>query len=223
VLFAVEASRRWAGDGISANALHPGAVATSLQRHVGGARYIKQAARRYAQEGVALKTVHQGAGTSVLLAAHADLEGIGGRYFEDCAPARVVHESGAGLRGVASYALDPGNAARLWDVSLDLLAARARTAAQPARQRRRVRRPRHRSVLTPGDQEAQTDRDTADSARTADELEATRRSGKPGAESKRPQGVRDYCDCSEEEPKPDRWMIRRGTRVFRRSRLNTYP
>jgi NAD(P)-dependent dehydrogenase (short-subunit alcohol dehydrogenase family) len=35
VLFAVEASRRWA-DGITANALMPGSFATNLQRHTGG-------------------------------------------------------------------------------------------------------------------------------------------------------------------------------------------
>ena len=34
VLFAVEATRRWAADGITANALMPGGIATALQRHV---------------------------------------------------------------------------------------------------------------------------------------------------------------------------------------------
>ena len=34
VLFAVEATRRWAGDGIIANALHPGGIVTNLQRHM---------------------------------------------------------------------------------------------------------------------------------------------------------------------------------------------
>jgi NAD(P)-dependent dehydrogenase (short-subunit alcohol dehydrogenase family) len=36
VLLAVEATRRWAVDGIFANALNPGAIATNLQRHTGG-------------------------------------------------------------------------------------------------------------------------------------------------------------------------------------------
>jgi NAD(P)-dependent dehydrogenase (short-subunit alcohol dehydrogenase family) len=36
VLFAVEATRRWAADSITANALMPGAIATNLQRHTGG-------------------------------------------------------------------------------------------------------------------------------------------------------------------------------------------
>ncbi len=34
VLFAVEATRRWADDGITVNALMPGAIRTNLQRHV---------------------------------------------------------------------------------------------------------------------------------------------------------------------------------------------
>ena len=33
VLFAVEATRRWADDGITANALMPGGIWTPLQRH----------------------------------------------------------------------------------------------------------------------------------------------------------------------------------------------
>ena len=36
ILFAVGATARWVADGITANALNPGAIATNLQRHVGG-------------------------------------------------------------------------------------------------------------------------------------------------------------------------------------------
>jgi NAD(P)-dependent dehydrogenase (short-subunit alcohol dehydrogenase family) len=36
VLLAVEATRRWAADGIYANAVNPGAIATGLQKHTGG-------------------------------------------------------------------------------------------------------------------------------------------------------------------------------------------
>jgi NAD(P)-dependent dehydrogenase (short-subunit alcohol dehydrogenase family) len=37
VLFAVGANRRWSGDGITANSVHPGAVdTTNLSRHIGG-------------------------------------------------------------------------------------------------------------------------------------------------------------------------------------------
>jgi NAD(P)-dependent dehydrogenase (short-subunit alcohol dehydrogenase family) len=122
VLFAVEATRRWANDGITANALMPGGIATELQRHVGGAAYIEQAVERYRQAGSVLKTPEQGAATSVLLATSPQLEGIGGRYFEDCNEAQVVERRGAGISGVAPYALDRVNAERLWDLSLELIA-----------------------------------------------------------------------------------------------------
>jgi NAD(P)-dependent dehydrogenase (short-subunit alcohol dehydrogenase family) len=123
VLFTVEATRGWAGDGITANALNPGGIATRLQRHVGGAEYMKQAAERFSRAGTALKTAEQGAATSVLLATSPQLEGIGGRYFEDCNEASVIQRRDeTTIRGVAPYALDPDNARRLWEVSLDLVA-----------------------------------------------------------------------------------------------------
>jgi hypothetical protein len=49
------------------------------------------------------------------------MEGVGGRYFEDCDEAGP-YEPGV-RRGVAAYAIDPDNAARLWQVSLDLIGA----------------------------------------------------------------------------------------------------
>jgi NAD(P)-dependent dehydrogenase (short-subunit alcohol dehydrogenase family) len=110
VLFAVGATARWIGDGITANALAPGAIATNLQRHTGGMKTPPE--RR--------KTPEQGAATSVLLATSPLLEGIGGWYFEDCN--EVLPEDGSGdLNGVAAYALDPENADRLWEESLRLL------------------------------------------------------------------------------------------------------
>jgi NAD(P)-dependent dehydrogenase (short-subunit alcohol dehydrogenase family) len=118
VLFAVGATARWADDGIQANALMPGGIATRLQRYVGGAEYIQ---RRSEEPGVRLKTPEQGAATTVLLATSPLLEGIGGRYFEDCNEAQVVYERGSSFSGVAPYALDPQNADRLWETSLRML------------------------------------------------------------------------------------------------------
>jgi NAD(P)-dependent dehydrogenase (short-subunit alcohol dehydrogenase family) len=111
VLLAVEADRRWSEEGIRANALNPGAIATGLQKYTGGLKTPPE--RR--------KTPQQGAATSVLLAASPLLDGVGGRYFDDCAEAPVVTARPADFRGVAAYALDPGNAERLWDESLKLI------------------------------------------------------------------------------------------------------
>jgi NAD(P)-dependent dehydrogenase (short-subunit alcohol dehydrogenase family) len=112
ILFAVGATARWADDGITANALNPGAIATNLQRHVGG-RLVTPPERQ--------KTPEQGAATSVLLATSPELEGIGGRYFNDCNEAPVVDHRDADGTGAATYALDPANADRLWRVSEALL------------------------------------------------------------------------------------------------------
>ena len=120
VLFAVEATRRWADDGIIANALMPGAIRTQLQRYVTN----EELDRLRAQMGdspVNWKTPEQGAATSVLVATSPLLEGVGGRYFEDCNEAGL-HEPGT-TTGVAAYALDHEVADRLWRVSADLLAS----------------------------------------------------------------------------------------------------
>lgn len=120
VLFAVEATRRWQADGILANALMPGGIATPLQRHL-PAEYAEQALTAFRAAGTDFKTVEQGAATSTLLAASPLLDGVGGRYFEDCNEASVVdRRTGPGRGGVAPYALDPANAERLWDLSLKL-------------------------------------------------------------------------------------------------------
>jgi NAD(P)-dependent dehydrogenase (short-subunit alcohol dehydrogenase family) len=113
VLFAVGATARWAGDGITANALMPGAVPTALHRWAGPLQATP--------EGT--KTPEEGAATSVLLATSPLLEGVGGRYFVDCNEAEVVARRTADRSGVAPYALDPGNADRLWEESLRMLRA----------------------------------------------------------------------------------------------------
>jgi NAD(P)-dependent dehydrogenase (short-subunit alcohol dehydrogenase family) len=122
ILFAVEATRRWAGDGITANAVHPGAIHTNLSRHMTPEALADlSAARRFT-----FKTIEQGAATSVLVATSPQLQRIGGRYFENCNEARVLDPNApnTSTSGVAPYALDPDNANRLWEASLAMLGAR---------------------------------------------------------------------------------------------------
>jgi NAD(P)-dependent dehydrogenase (short-subunit alcohol dehydrogenase family) len=130
ILFAVEATQRWAGDGITANAVHPGAIAeTNLSRHMN----LEELGSLRASGTFRFKTIGQGAATSVLVATSPQLAGTGGRYFEDCNPAPVLAHDPADQadpgayrpleeRGVADYALDPDNARRLWELSLAALA-----------------------------------------------------------------------------------------------------
>jgi len=121
VLFAVEANRRWSDAGISANAVHPGAIEeTNLSRYL-DPNYLAQLRGSGVYQ---YKTTEQGAATSVLVATWPPLEGIGGRYFQDCNEAPVVDPTTAAPTGagVAAYAVDPTNAERLWELSLATLA-----------------------------------------------------------------------------------------------------
>ena len=112
VLLAVEATRRWSSEGIFANAVNPGAIATNLQKHTGGLQTPVE--RR--------KTVEQGAATSVLLAASPLLVNVGGRYYEDCQEASIVTERPPLFGGgVAPFALDAANATRLWNTATTLI------------------------------------------------------------------------------------------------------
>jgi NAD(P)-dependent dehydrogenase (short-subunit alcohol dehydrogenase family) len=118
VLFAVEAARRWADDGITANAVHPGAIMqTNLSRHMPAELLgnVKATSRQ------AVKTVGQGAATTIVIATSSLLASVTGRYFEDCNQAEVIGSEDTDIpahsHGVAWYALDPGNAARLWELS----------------------------------------------------------------------------------------------------------
>jgi NAD(P)-dependent dehydrogenase (short-subunit alcohol dehydrogenase family) len=122
VLFAVAAARRWAEDGVTVNALMPGNVGdTALARHVPAEVLSAIMAGDVSIPLPAPKTTPQGAATSTLLAASPSVDGISGRYFEDCAEADVVPDRGDRTAGVAPYALDQDNAERLWQVSADLV------------------------------------------------------------------------------------------------------
>ena len=122
VLLAAGLGRRWAGDGITANAVAPGWVHTNLQRHLDAATL--QAAGAMDAEGNRLtpahyKTPEQGAASSVLVVASPLLAGFTGRYVEDNQEAPVV-PGGTQPAGpaVADWAVDPVAADRLWELAL---------------------------------------------------------------------------------------------------------
>lgn len=122
-LFAVEATRRWASDGIVANAVNPGGVATGLQRNF----TPQQKASLDAAEAAGVftyKTVEQGAATSMVAAVAPEFAHSGGHYLDDSQEAYTVPND-ADLaqhpHGVKEWALDPTTAQRLWTVSANLL------------------------------------------------------------------------------------------------------
>ncbi|QIB35278.1 SDR family NAD(P)-dependent oxidoreductase [Ancylobacter pratisalsi] len=122
-LFAVEATRRWAADGIVTNTVNPGGVATGLQRNFSQ----KQRESLNAAEAAGVfkyKTVEQGAATSVLAAIAPELAHTGGHYLDDCREAYTVWNDAALAEhphGVKEWALDPALAERLWQVSGELI------------------------------------------------------------------------------------------------------
>ncbi|PWK81454.1 NAD(P)-dependent dehydrogenase (short-subunit alcohol dehydrogenase family) [Lentzea atacamensis] len=120
VLFGVEAGKRWAGEGITMNALMPGGILTALQRHI--TREDLEERRRLrgaAGKPMQLKTPEQGAATTLVLAVSPLVEGRSGLYFEDCEEA-LPHTEGM-PNGLAAYAHDQEAAAQLWQVSEETL------------------------------------------------------------------------------------------------------
>ncbi len=100
LLFTRELARRMAGRGVTANAVHPGVVATELL--FGGWGPLRLL-RRF------MRTPEQGARVVVRLASAPELEGVTGRYFRD---EREIRPSAA--------ALDDDAARRLWRLSAEL-------------------------------------------------------------------------------------------------------
>jgi NAD(P)-dependent dehydrogenase (short-subunit alcohol dehydrogenase family) len=124
-LFAVEATRLWASEGIVANAVNPGGVATGLQRNFTARQRASLDAA--AAAGVfAYKTVEQGAATSIVAAVAPEFARSGGHYLDDAREAYTVPndaELAQHPHGVKAWALDPAAAERLWTVSTNLLRA----------------------------------------------------------------------------------------------------
>ncbi|GAA0947730.1 SDR family NAD(P)-dependent oxidoreductase [Pseudonocardia zijingensis] len=122
-LFAVEATRRWAPDGIVANAVNPGGVVTGLQRDF--TPEMRAHLDRLEAAGVfTYKTVQQGAATTLVAATDPAFTRTGGRYLDDGREAATVPDDVDLQRNshcVKRWALDPDAARELWQVSLELL------------------------------------------------------------------------------------------------------
>ncbi len=122
-LFAVEATKRWQSEGITANAVNPGGVATGLQRNFSTAQRESLAAAEAA--GIfTYKTAGQGAATTLVAAVAPEFANVGGRYLDDCREAYTVPNEATLAEhphGVKRWALDPTAAEQLWRASLDMI------------------------------------------------------------------------------------------------------
>ncbi|GAA3823101.1 SDR family NAD(P)-dependent oxidoreductase [Streptomyces chiangmaiensis] len=115
-------ARRWADEGITANAVAPGFILTNLQRHLDNDTMRSFGVMDDEGNLTPLpyyKNPAQGAATSVLLAASPMVKGATGRYFEDNQEAPVVSDGDNQPGRVAAHALDPLAADLLWAYAAD--------------------------------------------------------------------------------------------------------
>jgi NAD(P)-dependent dehydrogenase (short-subunit alcohol dehydrogenase family) len=104
VLFTYELARQLAGTSVTANALHPGFVATGFAGNNGWKGRLWQFLARW----MAINS-EEGARTILYLATSPKVDGVSGKYFD---------REQAIASSAASY--DEGAARRLWQVSLEL-------------------------------------------------------------------------------------------------------
>ncbi len=106
VLFTYELARRLRSTSVTANALHPGVVSTSFgaEDPAGIQRLLVPLIRPF------MKSPAQGAKTTVHVASAPELENVSGQFFANSKPKRSSKSS-----------YDEGTAARLWQVSADLV------------------------------------------------------------------------------------------------------
>ncbi|MER6736695.1 SDR family NAD(P)-dependent oxidoreductase [Streptomyces puniciscabiei] len=128
VLFAVQLDKLGRDAGVRAFALHPGGIITPLQRHLPKEEMIERG--WIDEDGNVLnpegfKTPPQGAATQVWAATSPQLDGLGGVYLEDCDIAEPAREGDAERLGVKDWAIDPEQAARLWELSAELTGVNA--------------------------------------------------------------------------------------------------
>ena len=123
LLFAQEASRRWAHLGVFANAVLPGSSLTGLQRN-----HTPEMMRRIgflAADGTpdpVMKTPEQAAATSIWAAVAPELAGRGGLVLEDCAIARPLGPDSHPWSDYDASVSSPEVAPRLWEATEAIIA-----------------------------------------------------------------------------------------------------
>ncbi|MFG1973857.1 oxidoreductase [Nonomuraea fuscirosea] len=127
VLFAVHLDALGKEAGVRAFAVHPGAIAgTSLARDIPPEEFAElKKAIESTPGNPGWKSVQEGAATQVWAATSPQLEGLGGLYCEDGDVADPLPPGASLVAGVADWAVDPREAARLWRLSADLTGVNA--------------------------------------------------------------------------------------------------
>jgi len=115
VLFTYELARRLQGTGVTATVLHPGVVRTNfgMDDPTRLMRPLLRVVRPF------MKPPARGARTSIYLASSPEVEGVTGQYFANSKPKRSAKRS-----------YDAEAAARLWQVSAELVGLAENESAQ---------------------------------------------------------------------------------------------
>jgi NAD(P)-dependent dehydrogenase (short-subunit alcohol dehydrogenase family) len=106
LLFTYELARRLEGSSVTVNAVHPGFVATGFARNNGPLYDVGTWIA-----GLFGRRPEKGAETSIYLASSPELEGVSGKFFQDC---KQIQSS--------RLSYDRALAGKLWQASLELTA-----------------------------------------------------------------------------------------------------
>ena len=121
-LFALHLDVLGKDQGVRAFSLHPGGIHTPLQRHLPQEELIALGILDEKGNDIPgrFTTPEQGAATQVWAATSPQLADLGGLFSEDCDVAGIRESDEMTAKGVYPYAVDPGEAARLWAYSVEL-------------------------------------------------------------------------------------------------------
>mgnify|MGYP001418029040 CR=1 FL=1 len=120
-LFALQLDKLGEPHGVRAFAVHPGGIATPLQRHL--TMEEQRAMGWYDEEGnvnAGFKSTEEGAATSVWCAVSPMLDGMGGVYCEDCDVGAPAGENTPRGSGVFPHIRDEALAEALWAKSEEM-------------------------------------------------------------------------------------------------------
>ncbi|HCJ20624.1 MAG TPA: oxidoreductase [Erythrobacter sp.] len=120
-LFALQLDKLGESRGVRAFAVHPGGIATPLQRHL--TMEEQRAMGWYDEDGnvhEAFKSTEEGAATTVWCAVSPLLEGKGGVYCEDCEVAVAADPEKPRAGGYYPHIRDENLAGKLWTKSEEM-------------------------------------------------------------------------------------------------------
>ena len=129
LFIAVEFDRLMKDKGIRGFSVHPGGIMTPLQRHLENEEmmalgWVKEDGSPSDMAASMFKSTTQGATTSLWCATNSMLSDIGGVFCENCDVAVLKNEVEDSMKryvGVADWAIDSDEAARLWEVTEHML------------------------------------------------------------------------------------------------------